>query len=468
MKPYPFGAWTPDLPPHAHNGLVIARNCYASPNGYRPLHAFADLTPALTGFAGGTAFVGSDGTASLIAGTSTDLYRYSSGAWSSVLGSLSAGRWRFTQFGDAAIGVNGGAPVRYDLKLGTAAALAGSPPACDLIATVRDFVVVAGDVSNILTVTWSAFNDETGWTPSVNQSGFQPMLEGGEVMGLAGGEYGLILQRNRIVRMTYTADENTFQFDTIASNVGCISKGSVVQAGQLVFFLSERGFMVCDGATQPRPIGNEIVDRTFFAAYSRSDLVNLYAAVDPRNFLVIWSMPGNPGRLWIYNWVQDKWTDGAVSLTGIFSGFTANISIEGVDTLYPGGIDTVPISLDSPIFAGGEPLFLVADASGVVGTLTGGTLPATFRMAFLEPVPGRYTAIFDSEPVGDALAGVLTIDARARLGNGEAIVTASTMMPAGNVPIMANGRFLQMTWEPSGEWTYAQGLALDFEPGEAI
>lgn len=456
-----FGPWAPDLPVNGHQGLVVARNCLPSPNGYRPLHGFSEVTTALSGWAGGGAFVGSDGTATLLSGTSTDLYTYSSGTWTSVLGSLTATRWRFSQFGDAAICVNGSAPVRYDLAGGTAAALTGSPPDASLVATVRDFVVLSGDPQDILTVTWSAFNDETGWTPSTDQSGFQPMLEGGEVMGLAGGEYGVILQRNRIVRMTYTADEFVFQFDPIETNIGCISKGSVAQAGRLVFFLSERGFMVFDG-TQARPIGNERVDATFFRSYARSDIESsLYAAVDPRNFCVIWAMPGNPGRLWVYNWVQDRWSDAEISNIGLFSGFTANVSLEAIDALYPSGIDSVPYSLDASIFSGGEPLLFVTNNSGVVGTLTGDILPAMLKTAFLEPQKGRNARFHNATPIGDATAGTLTIDARVRLGDSASEVSAAEMMDNGDVPIRCQGRYAQVTWEPSGTWSYAQGVELE-------
>lgn len=460
-----YGQWSPDLPPHLTDTLTIARNVYFAPNGYRPMRGFQAIAPALSGWKGGTAFIGSDKTASLLSGTATDLYRYSGGAWSSVLGSLTADRWRFSQFGDAAICVNGSAPVRYDLVLGTAATLGGSPPACDLVATVRDFVVVAGDPSDVLMVTWSGFNDEGEWTPATKQSGFQPMLEGGEVMGLAGGEYGLIIQRNRIVKMTYTADETVFQFDTIEPNIGCISKGSVVQAGRLTFFLSERGFMVCDG-TQAKPIGNERVDRTFFGTYARADLVNLYAAIDPRNFLVIWAMPGNPGRLWIYNWALDRWTDADYSNTGIFSGFTANVSIDALDALYPGGIDTIPYSIDAAIFAGGDPLLFLTDNTGAVGTLTGDILSAKLQTAFFEPQPGRRARGWMARPIGDALAGTLTIDARARLGDDVANVASSEMAACGDVPIRANGRYWQSTWEPSGDWAFVQGVEFDHAPGE--
>src|SRR3546814_20317574 len=74
-------------------------------------------------------------------------------------------------------------------------------------------------------------------------------------------------------------------------------------------------------------------------------------------------MPGNPGRLWKYNWTLDKWSTADVGVKMVFPGFSANVSLEELDALYPGGLETIPYSLDAPLFAGGEPLFFVCYTS---------------------------------------------------------------------------------------------------------
>ena len=456
-----FGPLLPDLPPAGQ--LVGAENVFATPNGYGPVGAVQTFAPPLTGWSGGGAFVGSDGVSSLLSGTSTNLYRFSSGAWTSVL-ATSAARWRFAQFGDNVIAVNGGAPVTYDLTTGTAAVLGGSPPASDMVVTIRDFVVVAGNPAAILTVTWSGNNDSTEWTPGTDESDSQQMLDGGEVMGLAGGEYGVVLQRNAIKRMTYEGPPIGFRFDEISSNVGCMAKGSVVQAGRLVFFLSERGFMLCDG-NEARPIGSEKIDRTFFDRYAREDITTgIYAAVDPRRYTVMWAMPGVPGMIWAYNWILDRWTTISADLTGVFSGFTANVSIEGVDILYPGGIDTVPGSLDDPQFSGGNPLLLVVDAVGAIGTLSGDNMAARFSVADMELAQGR-SRVRMIRPVTDATAVSCTMDTRARAGDLSEVRTSGSMRASGDVPIRANGRTFKLGLEiPAGQiWSYVQGSVVEFE-----
>ena len=268
LKRLEFGPWEPDKA--SITTLRDARNVMPGKDGYYPVSGLSAVTSALPGgFIGGGAFVGFDGTAALLAGTSTNLYRYSGSTWTSVY-TGSASHWRFAQFGTLVIAATGGAPVKFDLAGGTAALLGGTPPAASMVATVRDFVVLAGDPAAIQTVTWSGFNNAEGWTGGINQSGDQILPDGGEIMGLAGGEYGLILQRRAIKRLSYVGTPLVFQIDEISSNVGCMAKGSVAQAGRLVFFLSERGFFYTDG-NDTIPIGDEKFNRWFFGRFSRSD-----------------------------------------------------------------------------------------------------------------------------------------------------------------------------------------------------
>jgi hypothetical protein len=463
----PFGPWLPDLAP-APGNVARAENVYPVTNGYRPVRAFLPITPALPErFTGGGAWVSSTGETSLLAGTANKLLRYENLDWDVKLTALTVERWGFAQYGDLVIGVNGGAPIKFDLIAGTASNLGGSPPDASLVAQVRDFVVLAGDPADIITVTWSGFNDAEQWTSGTNQSDSQQMLSGGEVMGLAGGEYGTVLQRDRVVRMTYVGGEVVFQFDEIASNVGCMAKGSSVQAGQLVFFLSERGFMVSTG-TGVTPIGNERVDRTFFARYSREDITNtIRAAVDPRNTLVVWSMPGTPGALWCYNWALERWSIIETSVAGVFSGFTTSTSLEALSALYPGGLETIPYSLDDPRFTGGNPLLLLADATSVVGSLSGETMPALVETVDTEPMAGRTGRYWAARALSDDVTGAIRLDLRRRAGDVEAITTSNPIRANGDVPLRCSGRYVRAAHQTQAGavWSYTQGVELQGQPG---
>lgn len=460
LKRIPFGPLEPDRP----QSLFRAKNCWPSADGYIPARGFDAVTTALTGVLNGCAFVSSDGSGNVLGGTATELYSYNGATWTSELGSLSATDWRFDQFGDNVICANGAAPVKYDMATGTAAALGGSPPASDMVATVRNQVFLAGDPTARTTLAISGYNDSEGWTAGSNQCLYVPFVDGGDIMGLAGGETGIILQERAVRRATYTGDVTVWQFDKISQNIGCMAKGSVASAGQMVFFLSEQGFMACDRNTVV-PIGFEKVDRTFFATYSREDIARISCAVDPRATVVCWLMPGNPGRLWAYNWTIQKWGDFEFPCKKVLAGFTSNTTLEALDILFPSGLESVTPSLDSSYWAGGNPQLLFIDNSNQFGALTGGYLAAEIMIAPSEYAEGRRVRIRNARVLSDAVGGSVTVDARARSGDAPTAVVSSSIRDNGNVPLRANGKYIGLTVAmPTTTWSYATGVEVEFQP----
>lgn len=462
-------AYLPDQSPIS-GALTRAENVYAAADGYRPVGSVAALSNALPDdFAGGVSVISTTGTSTLLVGTKSQLVRFSDGSWPALASGLTVGRWHFAQFGDQVVAVNGVQTRVVDLALGTSAVLAGAPAGTS-IAVVGDFVVIGEASGDLLKVQWSAFNDHSGWTPGVNQSGYQPMLTGGEVMGLAGGEIGIILQRQRIVRMERTGDaDDAFNFAEVTPNIGCASKGSVVQAGRSIFFLSDRGFMALDDGQTIKPIGNEKVDRSFQAAVSRDEYEAIFAAIDPQNTLVMWCLPGNPGMIWCYNWVLDRWTTLRLPVKGIFSGFTASTTLEALDALYP-SVDAVPFSLDDQRFSGGAPRLYAADGGNRIGTFTGPNLAVAIDQGFVALAEDQRARVQAVTPVGDMSDGVtLQLDCRMRLGDAAKPVTGVQLRRSGAVPVRASGRYVAARWQIAAgtEWSYFQGARFAFEAGGA-
>lgn len=457
----------PDQPEFG-NTLRICRNVYPGLAGYSPVKAPVAISDALgEAFGGGASAISTTGTAYLFSGTPTKLRKYAAGAWDDLLTGLTANRWAFAQFGDYLIGVNGGPTQVVDLNAGTASALTDAPTAT-AIAIVGDFVVLAQADGNILQIQWSAFNDHTGWTPDVDQSGYQPMLTGGEVMGVAGGEYGIILQRFRIMRMDRTGDTDApFNFAEVTPNWGCASKASIVQAGRTVFFLSDRGFVALEDGQAPKPLGNERVDASFAATLSKDDYESLQTAVDPKRTIVAWGVPGAPGTIWLYNWATDRWATIEIPFSGLFSGYSSSLTLEQVSALYP-DLDTMPYSLDDPRFQGGDPQLFVVDRDGKLCVLTGDALEAVFELGFGEFTKGMTTRFLSVRPITDATDGMtLSIDCRARLGDAEAKHISNTVRPSGLMPIRCQGRYakIRVTHAAGSDWTYAQGIDLEIVTG---
>lgn len=458
-------AFLPDQ--SANSGaLSVANNVYPKVDGYGPIAGFNSFTDALpAAFAGGASFIASDRTSTLLVGTASGLSKYSSGSWSDLETSMTVtGQWRFAQFGDNAIAVNGSVTKVVDLTAGTSADLTDAPAGV-CIAVVGDYVVIGQDSSDLLGIYTSGFNDHTDWDYVSSTATYQPMLSGGEVMGLAGGEYGVILQRSRIMRMTRTGDVTApFQYDQITDNVGCASKGSVAQSGRSVFFLSDRGFMALDDGQALRPIGSEKVDRTFSSEVSRDEWEAISCAVDPQSKVVIWCVPS--GKQWIYNFELDRWTTATLDIEGVFAGFTSSVTLEELAVTYT-DLDAMSISLDDPRWTGGNPRLYCVNGDEV-GTFFGSTLEATFEFSFMEPVKGRVTRARSVRPITDATDGNgFTMDFRARLGDAPNIVSAGDIRTNGDMPIRGSGRFIKPAWTIAAgtSWSYAQGFDLEADAG---
>ena len=108
--------------------LTVCENAFpSSQGGYTPVASFQSQTNALpANYSGGGAFIATDGTTTLLVGTDGGIYKLSTAAWVSLTAS-GVGRWRFVQFKNFAIGVNGSNTQVVDLLAGTGAALAAAP-----------------------------------------------------------------------------------------------------------------------------------------------------------------------------------------------------------------------------------------------------------------------------------------------------------------------------------------------------
>lgn len=466
LKAWPLGEWTPDLAPSNSTHLAQAINVRPIANGYAPAKAFEGITPTFTGgqFLGGGAFLASDGTATLLAANEAGVDKYVGGAWGGVVSFPQTLPNHFAQFGDnVIISANAAAkPYSYDLIAGTATLISAAPYLVD-VAQVRDFVM---GITTDNTVRWSEFNDSASWTIGTNQADEQPILSSFGVR-LVGGEYGLLLKKQGITRITYVGSANDiiFQFDDFAPEIGCMAAGSVCNIGRLVFFLSERGFELCDGA-EVLPISDEKINRWFFGTYSRAEIELVTSAIDPRTSEAVWCMPGAPGRLICYNWVLKRWSVRELAVSGIFTGFTVSVTLESLDADYP-SLDAMTLSLDDPSFAGGNPQLLLVDTDNVVGALTGANLEATLETKNIEPVPGKRSRIRDVRLVSDVTEASARFNSRQRIGDAEAFHSAASLRASGRMPVRCNGRFhdVEITIPAGTDWTFIQAFELEFEPG---
>lgn len=461
-----FGSWAPDLPEFGHDGLVKARNAYSGVLGYEPIKSLSAVTAALgAAWRGGGAFTGADGSTALLAGANGGLYRLTSTTSTNVSSGSYSANWFFSQFGDKVVCANGGAPLKYTISTGTAAALGGSPPTCQFPAIVKDFVFLAGNGSNQNRVYWSSIDNAEGWTIGTAQCDIQDLPDNGAITGLAGGEFGLAFQDEAVNIFEYVGTPAVFTRRKVSNNIGALCHGSIGQHGRQTFFYSRRGFYkFVDGEVQA--VGRNKVDRTFRTTYSVSEIVNnLRCAIDPERSLVIWSMPD---RLWVYNFEQDMWSDVAVvGIVGIATGRTASLTLEDIAVTFPSIEDVTP-ALDDPFWRGGDPMLLVALTDGKLYSFgSSSNLEASFRLPQLEPNPGRVSHVRNSRIIGNFTSTQVSIDCRARMGDSATNVVSSDLRTNGEVPIRASGRYVQpeITLAAASEWSSVQGLELEATAG---
>ena len=461
-----FGEWLPDQP-GVTGAVTDAKNCYPVANGYAPFRSEADYSDdaaqdLLITFAGKFG-----GATTLFAAGATQIYKFDSNDASldaaTTTGYTAVEGWDVTQFGAKIILANGQDKLQaWELNSSTNFGdLAAAAPTAKFVTVVKDFVVAAyvsgGDENKVY---WSDINDDTDWTPgSASQSDTQVIPDGGDITGLAGGEYGLVFLERAIYRMTYAGSPFFFQFDAISRSLGCISNGSIAQYGGLTYFLADDGFYVCDGQSV-KQIGAEKINRWFFDNAVPSDIpTGMSATVDPINKLVIWRFSGTFARklLLIYSIDLDRWSYADTTATSIAYVLTPSATLEQVDN-YNASIDALEIPLDSRVFAGGQ-LFFAGVAGRKIIAFTG--QPKTAQITSGDINVGRSTVLL-ARPTVDGGSASIAISSRDLLSEVVEFGSNVAADSENRVSLRSNGEYHRLRLTPTGaNWETAVGMDVD-------
>jgi hypothetical protein len=373
-------------------------------------------------------------------------------------------RWRFTQFGNVIIAANGGNRLQgYNLNAaGTFQDLAADAPASRYVTVVRDFVVsgyVGSDYPN--RVQWSALGDESSWTNSATtQADFQDIPDGGSVVGITGGEFGLVFMDRSIHRMSYVGSPLVFQFDNISRNLGCYEANSIIQYAGTSFFLTDDGFYACDGQ-KVIPIGNEKVNRYFYNDVDEGLLGLMSVAVDPFRKLIIWSYASvssaTPDKLLIFNFQTNKWSSGTTTVSRVASSSSPAFTLEGLDIF--GTLEQIGSSFDDRVWLGGKVQFAGVRNAKVI-TFSGAPMTATIETGDVE-IPGTTSAITMAKPIVDNGSANVALFSR-RLLNEQVVFGSQVVADSENrVSIRGIGRYHRLQLTPTGMWTSAVGTDID-------
>lgn len=468
----PLGEWLPDQP-GISGALSDAKNVVSQAIGYGPFPSAVAFSAAasenLTSIYAGKQ---PNGVTKLFAAGRTKLHTVSGvGAIADV--SKSGGystsadeRFRFTQFGDNVIATNNSEKLQsWVLGSSTAFAdLSSTAPIAKYITVVRDFVVVANTYESSAQqqyrVRWSDLNDETNWTSSAtSQADYQDIPDGGQIMGIRGGEFGIVFLERGISRMSYIGTPFIFQFDNISRGKGCMVSGSIAQFQGLSFFLSDDGFYMCDGQ-KVTPIGSEKVDRWFLNDASAADFGTMSSAVDPSRKLIMWNYKSTDGsrKLIIYNFATSKWTYGDAGTDYISDASTAASTLEELDSV-SSSLDGLSTSMDSVLFAGGK-YFLGGTLATKVMTYTGQSMTARIRTGDIEA--GANSVVVMAKPQVDN--GSATVASASRRLLNQVVTYGTPVAPNSDnrVSLRGNGNYHRLEINPTGD-NWKTAVAVDLE-----
>ncbi len=468
-----FGELLSDQPAFQNEGLLIADGVYSIKNGYAPVLAFQGASNGtLSAKALGAGVYRRQSDVYVFAATTTNIYRYQSAGYTSLVSGLSGSAAigvSFQPYREIMLATNGVNPIKkFDPTAPTVMTnLGGTPPTARFLATVGGFVLAGYVDDDDLTLAWSDNGAPEVWTPGTGDAGQQTFASGGAISGLVSGDYGLIIQENRVQRITQTFDDTVWQFDDVSPDIGCAMSKSIASWNRTTFFWSERGFMMCDGANLI-PIGEEKIDRSFASIISRTYFENVSAVVDPRNsnYIVLVASAAPAAYAYVFNYTLKRWSTAPITAELLFSALAESITLEELDAIY-GNLDLIPISLDSAAFKGGASLLMMFNGSHTLGTLSGSPMQATFKAGVTDLVSDRNTRLRWVRPITDATQVTVSIKGADSLDADLTETLYSNRGPGGVYRTRENWNLMQMgfTIAAGDSWTYIQGFDADGAAG---
>lgn len=475
-----FAEFLPDQPALENPGTTVAKNVIPAARGYRSIKALSDYSDTaddrIRGF---IAVKDANEVTSVYVGDEAKLYRLSGSSSTALTNASKAGgyatatrnRWRFVEWGGQVIATNYDDPMQVEtIGAGAFADLTGSPPQARYIAVVRDQIFTGYTKESGTTypyrVRWSGIGSETVWGSSATSgSDFQDINDLGAVTGVVGGEYGVILLERGIMRAQFVGPPLFYQFDLVEAVRGCKYPGSVAAIGRNVFYCSDDGFYMFDGAGS-KPVGAERVNKFFLNDLNADFGYRITASVDPLNQIIVVSYPtaastsGRPDRLLIYNYSLDRWSYADVDNDGVGSLMTAGYTLEELDNV-SSSLDSLPASLDSIAWKGGQFLFAGINDTRLA-LFSGSALAATIETAEFQAYPGRRAVLRKVIPYSEGSTSVTAqVGTRARQQDTATFGSAASLNSEGYIPVRSEGRYHTVRVNLSGDWTQAQGIDVE-------
>lgn len=502
MKFVGFAEFGPDQAKYNQAMTDIATNVYPRNVGqdsvsYGPMFGISSFKPTSNNrVMGCISILNTGGSIETVIGTQDSLMRYDSVSAGFV--SIGSGYstptnqfWDMVKFADNIIVTNGVDPIKY-WDTGASAeftTLASAAPLAKYLAVSQHGFLFAGNIVidgriEPESVQWSANQDPFTWPEpgsleaQQKLSDYVPLTgDTGQIMGLVpdlANASIAIFREFGISRATFTGDP-PFSFDVVEGAKGTPASKSIVQDGNLCYYLGQDGFYVFDGLNSTN-ISFGKVSEFFNNDLDKSSYHRIIGMKDAKQSIIMWAYPsntstnGNPNRILIYNTQLKMFSIAEYQIEYMAPIKSFSITLEDIDTLFGPNLDEdVPISLDSPSLIGGQNVNAFFNTDHELCFPNSQALEAQIGTVEFNSNDSRRLRINMSRPIVDLGNGSLTVNIghRTRLGDLTSWSPNSTPTSDGYCPVLVDNRYVKgrITISTGSTWNHAQGIELNIKPG---
>jgi len=461
----PFVGFYPDEDEHVAGVITDCSMMIPSMKGYKGAPSLVPVADALSAACVGATYVTKlDNTTRLFAGTQTKLFELAGTSWTDVskVGDYTGSSdsvWRFAQFGDVTITVNGADSTQKSVSSGDFSDLAGAPSAT-CIDTVGGFVMLGNYNDGTSTpdgIAWSGFKDYSTWTPSVaTQAGNVRLLDtSGDVRAVRRlGQYAVAYKKNSMYLGVNNSPPVLWGFTLISSDIGTYSQESVVSIETAHYFISETDIFMYEGS-RPTPIGAGIRE-WFFADLNTTYAYKIRGTYDKSKALIYWYYPsvssnGELDSCIVFNHKTKKWSRANRMIECCLEYLTSSLTYGGLESEYV-TYDQIPtVSYGSPFWTNASFNMAVFDGSHIINTLSGTSLTSSITTGAIGD-DAQFTLIDRVQPrfVDDADSATMTNEYR--LTDGASYTTDKTAaMTNSRFDVLREARWHKFKFDFTGE-----------------
>jgi len=475
-----FGPYRPDQPDTvaSSNILNVLANTIASGGVfYSPLPSMvalpgADAIPAQPRGVG-TAIT-SGGSYKIYVGTATGLYEVAADGVVTTIGTgynLPGGdAWGMLNFGSYMLFSNTtDGMLQYNINSGGAvAAVSGAPKAKTLFEAFNCVFALDCDGENRL-MRNSDFNDHTDWAGGA--AGYQVFEGGGELMaGAALNQYGAaVFQRNAVHLLRGSGDASVYSISTLSRKTGCVNPRAMQVAKGMAFFVDNDGFWLFDGQSLSQ-IGQNKVNETFInSMMAAGGGSTVEVAVDDARQRFVARYKGKIvssntvfDDLISYHWDVGEFVKITEQTSALATLATPGYTLDNINSF--GTLDTLPYSLDSNFWRGGEPRLAAFDSSYKLAYFDGSNKAATLETPCLRlPRSQLVTSLgVDTDAQIQSANVTVQLGVKGTLNGTTTWKTAAQIQPSGRVPVRGRGKVMASRLNIAAGETWTEATRIDF------